>query len=173
MILGWVYGAPVDVPAPPRTAQRAQPPGVQVWGLGATTAAMLTGRPWRECWDYAAVQGYEGQTEKSASPRPGRHVANGTGRLPLRRYVQDEEAKRPTRPRFPARLAAESPAVQFVRRCTRLFPHERATAQQLLEVHAPETHVPNSRNKEGVPTHRGSMDHRIPAAGPVLSGRAG
>ena len=107
MLLGWVYSYPVDV-----------------WGLGATIAAMVTGRTFAKTFNYKMLEKYEGRSMQ---------------------YVLEAENREPSRVHLAERLAAaqrkntrweheiDALCVDFLERCICVMPQERSTTSELLE----------------------------------------
>ena len=106
MLLGWVYSHPVDV-----------------WGLGATIAAMVTGRTFARTFDYKMLEKYEGRSMQ--------YVLEAESRAPSRVHLAERLAAAQRR----ARWEQEIPAlcVDFLERCICVMPKERSTTSELLE----------------------------------------
>jgi len=98
MLLGWIYDASVDV-----------------WGLGATIAVMVTGIEFGKLFDYNQLRKYEGRATN---------------------WVNDHEARKPTQVSFNMRLTGTQPSAacrDFISQCIKVMPAERASPQELLE----------------------------------------
>jgi serine/threonine protein kinase len=99
MLLGWIYDASVDV-----------------WGLGATIAVMVTGIEFGKLFDYnQLLRKYEGRATN---------------------YVKDHEARKPTQVSFNMRLTQTQPSAacrDFISQCIKVMPAERAKPAELLE----------------------------------------
>jgi len=106
MLLGWVYSHPVDV-----------------WGLGATIAAMVTGRTFARTFDYKMLEKYEGRSMQ--------YVLEAESRAPSRVHLAERLAAAQRRARWEQEIPA--PFVDFLERCICVMPKERSTTSELLE----------------------------------------
>jgi predicted Ser/Thr protein kinase len=106
MLLGWVYSHPVDV-----------------WGLGATITAMVTGRNFARTFDYKMLNKYEG--------RGMQDVLEAEKRDPSRVHLAERLPAATRRARWEQTIPPL--CVDFLERCISVMPQERSTASELLE----------------------------------------